>query len=89
MKVFTSKKESPTVSREVMRRGEEFLTARSDQKIRALEGKYLVESSDGESYYLVDITRPAKCDCLNYLFHREIDGYKCKHILTVEEYIRG
>jgi predicted nucleic acid-binding Zn finger protein len=87
-RIFTSAKESPTVSREVMRRGEEFLAeARSDQKIRALEAKYLVQSSDGQSYYLVDLNGTGRCDCADFFFSSEHQpGYQCKHIRLAMEF---
>ena len=58
--VFISAKESAEVSQEVMRRGREFLATMDDQQILALDGKYLVRSSNGQTYYLVDL----KCQSL-------------------------
>jgi len=79
--VFISAKESAEVSQEVMRRGREFLATMDDQQILALDGKYLVRSSNGQTYYLVDLNA-SRCDCPDYFYRQQ----ECKHQRAAKEF---
>lgn len=42
-------------------------------------GKFLVRSSNGETYYLVDVHK-GTCDCPDYVHRAGDSRYQCKHL---------
>lgn len=62
--------------------------ARNLKVVRQEDGQYVVESSNGEKFYTaVKEENNATCDCQDFKRHCGDNGWRCKHILAVEQFI--